>query len=100
MTHDEIYLAAERLKNLFRAILIRNNGRTRDIEVGEVYPILTYPDADGKTVTWEDFNYLVDMYYDQRGWDKATGWPTRETYERLGMSEIADEMAAIGKLPG
>ena len=99
MTHEEIYLAAERIKNLFRAILIRNNGRTRDMEVNEVYPILTYPDADGRTVSWEDFNHLVDMYYEQRGWDKKTGWPTRETYERLGLEEVADELEAIGKLP-
>ncbi|NLM22429.1 MAG: aldehyde ferredoxin oxidoreductase [Peptococcaceae bacterium] len=99
MTHEEIYLAAERIKNLFRAILIRNHGRTRDLEVNEVYPILTYPDADGKTVSWEDFNYLVDMYYEQRGWDKKTGWPTRETYEKLGLKEVADELEAIGKLP-
>lgn len=99
MTHDEIYQAAERGKNLFRAILIRNYGRTRELEVHQVYPILTYPDADGRTVTWEDYNYLVDMYYEQRGWDKETGWPTRETYERLGLKEVADELDAIGKLP-
>ena len=99
MTPEEIYLAAERIKNLFRAILIRNHGRTRELEVGEVYPILTYPDADGKTAGWDDFNRLVDMYYDRRGWDKATGWPTRETYERLGLFQVAEEMESIGKLP-
>jgi aldehyde:ferredoxin oxidoreductase len=99
MTHEEIFLAAERLKNLCRAILIRNYGRTRELEVGQVYPILTYPDADGKTVSWEDFNNLVDMYYDGRGWDRETGWPTRETYEKLGLKEVADQLDALGKLP-
>jgi aldehyde:ferredoxin oxidoreductase len=39
------------------------------------------------------------MYYEQRGWDKQTGWPTRETYERLGLGEVADELEALGKLP-
>ena len=99
MTREEIYLAAERLKNLFRAILIRNHGRTRDMEVKEVHRILLYPDSDGKTVSWEDFNSLVDMYYEQRGWDNKTGWPTRETYERLDLADVADELENIGKLP-
>ena len=99
MTREEIYLAAERMKNLFRAILIRNFGRTREKEVKEVYPILTYPDADGKTAGWEDFNHLVDMYYEQRGWDKETGWPTRATYERLGLRDVADELEKYDRLP-
>jgi len=98
-SHEEMYLAAERMKNMFRAILIRNHGRTREQEVNEVFPILTYPDADGKVADWDDFNHLVDTYYEKRGWDKKTGWPTRETYERLGLSDVADEMEKIGKLP-
>jgi len=100
LSETDINNAAERIKNLFRAILIRNYGRTREIEVREVLPMLTYPDADGKTVSEEEYNYLVDNYYKIRGWDLKTGWPTRETYERYGLKEIADELEALGKLPG
>jgi aldehyde:ferredoxin oxidoreductase len=96
----DIENAAERIKNLFRAILVRNYGRTRDMEVREVLPMLIYPDADGKTVNEEEYNHLVDNYYKLRGWDLKTGWPTRETYEKYGLKEIADELEVLGKLPG
>jgi aldehyde:ferredoxin oxidoreductase len=46
------------------------------------------------------WNDLVDLYYEQRGWDKETGWPTRETYEKFGLKEVADELESLGKLPG
>jgi aldehyde:ferredoxin oxidoreductase len=99
LTEEEMDAIAKRGKNLFRAILIRNYGRTREMEVNEVYPALTYPDCEGITVEWDDYNDLVDMYYDLRGWDKKTGWPTRETYEQTGLKDIADELEKLGKLP-
>jgi aldehyde:ferredoxin oxidoreductase len=99
LSEEEITNAAERIKNLFRAILIRNYGRTREMEVNEVLPMLTYPDADGKTVSKEEYNYLVDNYYRLRGWDLKTGWPTRATYEKYGLKEIADELELLGKIP-
>jgi aldehyde:ferredoxin oxidoreductase len=50
-------------------------------------------------VNREEYNRLVDNYYKLRGWDLKTGWPTRATYERYGLKEIADELDALGKLP-
>ena len=41
----------------------------------------------------------MDIYYDALGWDRETGWPTREVYEKYGLSDIADELEALGKLP-
>ena len=51
------------------------------------------------TVSKEDWNSLVDLYYDARGWDRKTGWPTRETWEKWDLKDVADELEAIGKLP-
>jgi len=99
MTEGEMNDAAERMKNLFRAIVIRNYGRTREMEVNEVLSMLSFPDSDGKSVNAEEYNYLVDKYYELRGWDLKTGWPTRATYERYGLKEIADELDALSKLP-
>ena len=99
MTQEELNEAAERSRLLFRAIIIRNFGRDRDMEVNAIFPTMQYPDAHGETVTWEDWNDFVDLYYEKRGWDKATGWPTRETYEKYGLADVADELEKAGKLP-
>jgi aldehyde:ferredoxin oxidoreductase len=99
ITEEELNKAAERSKLLFRAITIRNYNRDREMEVSAIFPIMTYPDPWNQTCTWEEWNDLVDLYYAQRGWDKETGWPTRETYEEYGLKEVADELEGIGKLP-
>jgi aldehyde:ferredoxin oxidoreductase len=98
-TEAELNEAAERSKLLFRAIIIRNYGRDRNMEVNAIFPIMTYPDPWGQTVTWKEWNDLVDIYYHERGWDKETGWPTRAVYERFGLGFVADELEKIGKLP-
>jgi aldehyde:ferredoxin oxidoreductase len=98
-TEKELNEAAERSKLLFRAIIIRNYGRDRNMEVNAIFPIMTYPDPWGQTVTWKEWNDLVDLYYHERGWDKETGWPTREVYNRFGLDFVADELEKIGKLP-
>lgn len=99
MTLEEMTEMAVRARLLFRAILIRNSERTREQEVNAVYPGLTYPDSVGLTTKWEDWNDLVDLYYEERGWDKKTGWPGREVYEKYGLKDVADEMESFGKLP-
>ncbi|CEO88505.1 Aldehyde ferredoxin oxidoreductase, domain 3 [Syntrophaceticus schinkii] len=91
--------AAERSHLLFRAILMRNHGRDRDMEVNAIFPTMQYPDPYGETVDWDDWNDLVDMYYDSRGWDRKIGWPYRETWEKYGLKDIADELEKLGKLP-
>lgn len=99
MTLDEMNEAADRGKLLFRAVLIRNHGRDREMEVNAAYPALTIPDPWGETSTWDEFNRLVDLYYEHRNWDKKTAWPYREEWERVGLGDIADEMEKLGKLP-
>jgi aldehyde:ferredoxin oxidoreductase len=99
ITEEELNDAAVRSKLLMRAITMRNFGRDRAMEVNAIFPSLIYPDPRGETVSWEDFNDLVDLYYECRGWDKDTGWPTRETWERYGLADIADDMERLNKLP-
>jgi aldehyde:ferredoxin oxidoreductase len=99
ITQEELDAAAERSKLLYRAILIRDFERDRDMEVNAIFPTMQYPDPLGQTVEWDEWNDLVDLYYERRGWDKKTGWPTRETYERFGLKDVADELAGIGRLP-
>jgi aldehyde:ferredoxin oxidoreductase len=99
MSEEELNEAAERIHLLFRAILIRDFGRDRDMEVGAIFPTMQYPDPLGQTVGREEWDDLVDLYYARRGWDAKTGWPTRETWEKYGLKDVADALGAIGKLP-
>ncbi|MDH5713525.1 MAG: hypothetical protein OEY83_06275, partial [Candidatus Bathyarchaeota archaeon] len=37
--------------------------------------------------------------YELRGWDVDTGWPTKETYERLGLKDVAKNLEKLKKIP-
>jgi len=52
----------------------------------------------GKRLDKKKFNEMLDDYYDIVGWDKKTGIPTRKTLEDLGLTDVADELAAMDKL--
>jgi aldehyde:ferredoxin oxidoreductase len=99
MTQNALDDAAERSRLLFRAILIRDFHRTRDMEVNAIFPTMQYPDPLGQTVEWDEWNDLVDIYYARRGYDVKTGWPTRETYEKYGLRDVADALEPLGLLP-
>ena len=38
------------------------------------------------------------LFYEEAAWDKETGSPTQETYGRLGLSDVADELDKKGLL--
>lgn len=99
LTPEELLARADRARLLFRAILMRSYHRDRDLEVENVYPMMTYPDLHGETATWDDWNDTVDLYYSIVGWDRAHGWPYRETWEAAGLGDVADELEALGKVP-
>ncbi len=42
---------------------------------------------------------MKDEYYKLRGWDIETGNPTRETFVKLGMKDVADSLDKLGRLP-
>ena len=46
------------------------------------------------------FEDMKSKYYTLRGWDVATGIPTRETLEKDGLEDVARDLEKLGKLPG
>jgi aldehyde:ferredoxin oxidoreductase len=46
----------------------------------------------------QKFEALKGRYYDLCGWNVDSGWPTRETLEKLDMVDIADELDREGLL--
>ena len=49
--------------------------------------------------SFEKMNPLLDRYYEMHGWDSNTSWPTRETLDMLGLSEVANGLSRTQKLP-
>lgn len=58
----------------------------------------TYQGSEGQPVDRVKFEEFKTAFYVLQGWDTASGYPTRATLESLGMSNVADELEAHGKL--
>jgi aldehyde:ferredoxin oxidoreductase len=48
--------------------------------------------TDGVVIDETELAAAIDMYYEQAGWDAASGAPTRATLEDVGLSWAADEL--------
>jgi aldehyde:ferredoxin oxidoreductase len=107
---SELERAAERVLNLERAIVVRHWGRTRAMDE-RVLPYFEYEEnwVNPKIGTQMKldrgrFMPVMDAYYRLRGWDVATGWPTRECLRDLDLADVYEPMvagaeAAKGRLP-
>jgi aldehyde:ferredoxin oxidoreductase len=40
----------------------------------------------------EQYNAMLDEFYDLWGWDKTTGMQTREGLEKIGLKDVADRL--------
>lgn len=92
-----MYNLADRVYNLIRAFWIREYAKDWSRQMD--YPParwfeepLTKGQYKGATLDKTKFDTLLDMYYAKRGWD-ARGVPTRTTLEKLGLTEVAQELS-------
>jgi aldehyde:ferredoxin oxidoreductase len=88
---DDLIHVSERVWNLTRSFWVREMdgfGREWDYPPPRWYtdPVPTGP-SKGKLVTKENVDKLLDMYYEQRGWDQ-NGIPTREKLDQLGLDFV------------
>jgi len=99
ITSADLGKAGDRIRNLDRALHIRNYDRSRELDSSGEW-VCEYPEkSDGTKWDKSLFNKILDSYYNNRGWDKKTGRPTRAKLEELGLKDVADKLASIGKLP-
>lgn len=93
-TSEELDRAGERIRNLDRALHIRNHGRSRAVDATAEW-VFEYPEkSDGTRLDQAMFDRILDGYYTRRGWDVSSGWPTRAKLEELGLGDVADELEA------
>ena len=110
---DKLFAFAKKVRNLERAYCTRE-GMTREMDsLPKRYMDreITYTNVnfeDLNNVHYEQcssvletskFERMKDKYYALRGWDIATGIPTRETLEQTGLGDVAQDLEQRGKLP-
>ena len=52
----------------------------------------------GFKIEENEYNEMLDEFYELSGWDKKTGMQTRAGLEKLGLKDIAEKIAKQGKL--
>jgi aldehyde:ferredoxin oxidoreductase len=52
----------------------------------------------GEVSSKKDWNAMLDKFYKLQDWDIATGLQTRSGLENIGLKEVADKLAKVGKL--
>ena len=96
-TPEEVYLVGERINNLAKAYNMRE-GFTREDDALP-YRLMNEPipggASKGQLISREDLDFMLDEYYEARGWTKE-GKPTRRKLEELNLRAAADELARAG----
>jgi aldehyde:ferredoxin oxidoreductase len=86
-SEDDLKLIGERIWNLIRMYNLREGLTRKDDNIPD--RISKDPIAEGKAkghvVTREDFEKMLNEYYQLRGWDKE-GRPTKQKLAQLGLS--------------
>jgi aldehyde:ferredoxin oxidoreductase len=100
VTLPELMTVGERAFNLCRAFNAREGMTRKD----DVLPVrLTTPLTEGlykgQSIPHDDFERMLDAYYESRGWDRITGIPTRAKLLQLGLRDAAEDLDKYGLLP-
>jgi len=95
-TREEILRCGERIYNLLKLANIREGHRTRDRLPDQWFTEPRFQEYTGKgELTKEEVEKMLDEYYEERGWSKETGIPTRQKLIELGLQE---ELKSLGEL--
>jgi len=90
---NELMIVGERRLNMLRAFNSREGfDREADVLPKKLQEPLVGGPSDGLLVTTEEIENAKDKYYQMAGWDVATGKPTREKLEQLGLAWVADNL--------
>src|SRR5690606_584627 len=110
-TRADVDKACERVANMLRVITAvsfqihektDNLRKTHDQPTEWVFtkdPDLKPFEEGTDKMDRQDVEVALDMFYEEMGWDKKTGIPTRKTLEELGLKDMADALAQRKLLP-
>ncbi len=94
LTVDDFRKSGERIYNLIRAFCVREGiTRAEDTLPKRLMedPLPEGP-AKGMVIDADTLGMMKDAYYDCRGWDKATGIPSREKLRELNLDDLIGDL--------
>ena len=91
-TKDKLLKVAERIMNLERAFNIRH-GISLQVEAPSILYSSVPVDgpAQGRDIK-PHWKHMLDVYYQQMGWDRKTGRPWPETLRKLGLEDVLKDI--------
>ncbi len=103
----ELDFTAERIFTMHRVLTIRGMGSKNPRKEHDTLPDWVFHDDKGmkpfeagtQVLDRADIETALDMFYEEMGWDKETGIPTRKTLQKFGLGYVADELEKEGLLP-
>jgi aldehyde:ferredoxin oxidoreductase len=87
----QMLLCGERGWNLKRAINLRLGLRRADDRLPKAF-LQPYSDALAEKRFAPDFEPMLEAYYQARGWDPLSGYPTQEKLMALGLDWVARDL--------
>jgi aldehyde:ferredoxin oxidoreductase len=87
---DRLWEAFQRIRTLIRALNVRRGLRRKDERPPEDHWAVRDEKSEQK---------LLDNYYEFKGWNK-NGIPTKETLDKLGLSDVSEDFLKRGILTG
>jgi aldehyde:ferredoxin oxidoreductase len=91
ITEQGLREICERIVAIERAFNVREGIRAKDDRLPD--RLLKEPMPDGPTKgSRVPFEALKEDFYREFGWNSETGAPTKETLERLGLNDVAEEL--------
>lgn len=101
LTEEDFFLIARRSYNLEKAF----NSLHTNFDRKDDYPprrFMEEPVRSGKYEGYrcekENWDEMLDQFYQLQGWDKETGLQTRTSLVKLGMEEVAQKLERAGRL--
>ena len=110
MSQRELLQVGERAWNMVKLLNVREGfTRKQDIMPDRVFDEALYYDSikaqkqfhfsdyvRSHQINRDEWEWLLDGYYDERGWDLERGWPTQQRLAELGMKDLSEDMLKNG----
>jgi len=101
VTSNELMQIGERIHTLGKAFNMIHAGFTRKDDYPPARlmeePIQSGP-FKGERLKKDDWDKMLDEYYEMHHWSRETGWCTKESLELLDLQEVGDILRNAGKL--